>query len=551
MMELTTRRLGLGMHTRFLRIVPAALAALFLAWPAVAQWNSSAVAPTPEKSLAVESLRLGAGDASTPVRLDPIDAAAIESVREATSQAFAKRVQIGIGRDVDAGILARSVALRWVAVAGGTAARWVVTSPGARALRVGLSIERMGPGVEIRFSGIARTDTVYGPSSAQDATRDSGTYWSPVLEGESAIVEVLVQTGSSGEFDAAVAQVSHLVASPSDPAVEIVAKAAQACEVDLICRSATDAALASVGKAVAKMTFSDGLGGGTYLCTGTLLNPTGGSFIPYFYGANHCISTQASASTLTTHWFYDRTGCGSGGTSPSYVQLTGGAQLLYADSYSDAMLMRLNNAPPAGAVFAGWDASTLSTGTAVTAVHHPAGDLKKVSLGTVGGFGASDGGSTPTFIISNWNSLATGVTEGGTSGSGLFSGSSATDYRLRGGLLGGPSSCTASASSRYDYYSRFDQAYPALATYLNPAAGTCSYSLAPTNATVGSGASSGSLAVTTTSGCSGSAGSNATWLATSSSGTAKRSVSYSAPANTGPARTRWVTIARHSALAAP
>src|SRR5258708_36501320 len=111
MMELTTRRLGLGMHTRFLRIVPAALAALFLAWPAVAQWNSSAVAPAPEKSIAVESLRLGAGDASTLVRLDSIDAAAIESVREANSQTFAKRLPIGLGREARPGDPPRAGAL--------------------------------------------------------------------------------------------------------------------------------------------------------------------------------------------------------------------------------------------------------------------------------------------------------------------------------------------------------------------------------------------------------------------------------------------------------
>jgi hypothetical protein len=154
------------------------------------------------------------------------------------------------------------------------------------------------------------------------------------------------------------------------------------------------------------------------------------------------------------------------------VQLPGGAQLLYADANSDAMLMRLNNPPPAGAVFSGWDAATIAGGTAVTAVHHPDGDLKKVSLGTIGGFGDIDGGSTPTFIISNWNSVATGVTEAGSSGSGLFTavGQPATEYRLRGGLYGGPSSCTAPASDLHDYYSRFDQVYPSIAAYLNPSA---------------------------------------------------------------------------------
>ena len=536
------------MRDRLIRIA-AAMFAAFLAWPAAAQWNSSAPVPTSPKSLVVESLRLGAGAPSTPLRLDPIDASLIESIKADNGKTFFKRLQIGIGRPVEAGILARSAGLRWVAVDGGLAARWMVTSPGARALRVGLAIARMDPAIEIRFAGTAQANTVYGPFLVHDAMRGGATYWSPVLEGESAIVEVLVPPGSSTyDFDAAIAQVSHLFASPSDPAVESVAKASQPCEVDLICRSATDAALASVGKAVAKMTFSDGVGGGTFLCTGTLLNPIGGSFTPYFYGANHCISTQAAANTLTTHWFYDRTGCSSGGTSPDYVQLPGGAQLLYADSNSDAMLMRLNNTPPPGSVLSGWDASTLATGTAVTAVHHPAGDLKKVSLGTVGGFGDSDGGSTPTFIISNWNSLATGVTEGGSSGSGLFTATAQppSDYRLRGGLFGGPSSCTASASTRYDYYSRFDQVYPALAQYLNPGTGSCSYALSPASAKVGSGATTGVVTVTATSGCAWSASSNASWLTTSSSGSGNGTVAYAVAANGGAARTGTLTVAGQS-----
>ena len=213
------------------------------------------------------------------------------------------------------------------------------------------------------------------------------------------------------------------------------------------------------------MTFSDGISGSSFLCTGTLLNSASGPLTPYFYGANHCISTQAAASTLTTHWFYDAAGCGSGAVSSSYVQVPGGAALLYANEPSDVLLLRLNNAPPGGAVYAGWDATTLANGTALTAVHHPAGDVKKVSLGTMGGFGSYPGLSG-SFIIAQWNSIATGVTEGGSSGSGLFTLSAQSDYRLRGGLLGGPSSCTASPDSLYDNYSRLDLAYSELAAYL-------------------------------------------------------------------------------------
>ena len=447
-----------------------ALAALGVAGLAAAQTASFAVAPYSPGTAKLEALRLPAGaKLAAALRLDALDQGEVDAIKHANSVSPLKRLQIGIGRGVEAYPEASDSALRWTAVAGGVAAHWQIISPDARALRVGLASAQMAPGTEIRFAGSARMEKVYGPFSADDVKPRTGIYWSPVLEGDTATIEVFVPSGAfASDVSLAIAQVSHLFASPSDANVEKQAKAASGdCEVDFICRSASDTALANVGRAVAKMTFSDGISGGTFLCTGTLLNPASGPLTPYFYGANHCISTQAAASTLTTHWFYDAAGCGSGVVSSSYVQVSGGATLLYANEQSDVLLLRLNSAPPGGAVYAGWDATTLANGTALTAVHHPKGDLKKVSLGTMGGFG-SDFGRSGSFIISQWNAIATGVTEGGSSGSGIFTRSAQSDYRLRGGLLGGPSSCTASPDSLYDNYSRLDLAYPELAAYLNP-----------------------------------------------------------------------------------
>jgi hypothetical protein len=295
-----------------------------------------------------------------------------------------------------------------------------------------------------------------------------------VLEGNVATMEVFVPSrlARSG-VSIALRFVSHLIASPAQADMELRAKASQACQVDFVCRAASDAALANAGRSVARMVFSDGLGGGSSVCTGTLLNPADGSSTPYFYSAAHCISTQAAASTLTTHWFYERTGCGNQILSPNYVQVPGGATLLYASTPADALFLRLNASPPAGALFAAWDSAALTRETALTAIHHPAGDVKKVSLGTMGGFGPSALASGD-FIIVNWNSTATGVTEGGSSGSGIFTalGNPVSQYVFRGGLLGGPSSCTAAGDRLYDHYSRFDQVYPFIARYLSAAVAT-------------------------------------------------------------------------------
>ena len=512
----------------------ACLAAALASGQAPAVSNTYAVAPAAKVAVAAPALRLSPGTSAAVVYLEADETleGRIFALKQANAASGTKALQIGVGREVPQLRDAMSPGLAWRETFGGRAAQWMVTSRGARAMRIGLEAAFLPSGTEIRFAGDAGKGTVYGPFTAAEIFAMGPTYWSPVLEDDSAVVEVFVPDGSPGDIVMAIARISHLFASPSDADVETAAKAAQACEVDLICRSATDAALATVGKSVARMTFTLSTGG-TALCTGTLLNPLRGALIPYFYSANHCISTQASASTLTTHWFYDRTGCGTGVTSASYVQLTGGATLLFADATSDVLFMRLNSTPPVGAVYAGWDSTTLGSG-ALTAVHHPAGDLKKVSLGTFGGFASYGGapGSVGNHIFALWNSTATGVTEGGSSGSGIFTavGSPASEYRLRGGLHGGASSCTATGLDLSDYYSRFDQAYPSISQYLDPPV-ACSYSLSPTSQSVSAVASSNSFGVTTSSGCAWAATSNASWITTTSSGTGTGTVMYSAAAN--------------------
>lgn len=461
------------MSLRLLRAAAALFTVASLIAPAgaFAASSVSTVAKGAGKSFLAEGFRAHPGSLrGQELDLGPIDPLEVATAKAANRIAWEKRLQIGIGRplrDVVAG------APPWERVQGGFAAHWQIRSPGARALRVELALVRMAHGAEIRFSGAGDSNTVYGPFTVAEVATGEPGYWSPVLTGESAWVEIFVPDGLSPSDAALVpVQVSHLFVHPADARAEDEAKdGSDPCERDLICESATNPALARVGKSVARMTFTSG--GSTYLCTGTLLNPTDGSQTPYFYTAHHCIGSQAVASTLTTHWFYERTACGSGSTSSSYRQIAGGATRLYSSSASDAAFLRLNAAPPAGAVFAAWDSGTVSSGLAITAIHHPAGDWKKVSLGSTGGFlQPIPAGPTGSFIIVNWIPIVNwgiAVTEGGSSGSGIFTavGSPASEYRFRGGLYGGPSTC-APESIKADWYSRFDQAYASIRQYLDP-----------------------------------------------------------------------------------
>jgi hypothetical protein len=202
--------------------------------------------------------------------------------------------------------------------------------------------------------------------------------------------------------------------------------------------------------ASAYIEFNDG---GTYICSGVMLNSTAQNFIPYFLTANHCIGTQAVANTIKVWFFYHTQTC-NGPTPPKGVRTVTGSTLLATGAAnsgngSDYALLRLNDADYSGIYFAGWDRNNVTTGTAVTGVHHPDGAYKRISYGTISSlFYAGQWGVT-------WNRTSNpGVTEPGSSGSGLFRDS---NHTVIGQLWAGSSSCQNQNGK--DFYGRFGKSF--------------------------------------------------------------------------------------------
>ena len=350
-------------------------------------------------------------------------------------------------------------ALPWQSASdGGKVAQVVVRSPGAAAIRLGLSMPVSIAGVALRFADAAR---VSGPYSAATIA-GVRTYWSPVLDGGCATLEIYLPPGVAPEtVDLRLVKISHLVTTvgllaKSEPVQDIGRSGF--CEVDVACVATP--ALTSQARSVAKLLFTDT--DGTFICTGTLINDSAASNTPYLYTANHCMDSQEAASSLITYWAFDAVSCGSKDVPP-YVTVAGGAKLLGRSVDADWALVRLNKPAPANAVFSAWRADPLADGVSVTVAHHPAGDLKKVSQGTKPGpYLFSDGSSFSSATYT------TGSTEPGSSGAGLLTlANGGAFYELRGGLFAGNGSC--SQPNGMDVYSRFDQAFPLLASYLTPA----------------------------------------------------------------------------------
>ena len=377
---------------------------------------------------------------------------------------------IGFGRAVPAA--ARDIALRdltWVTTSGGARVAHVeIASPGAAAMRVAVAVDRPVDGMLVRFSGTSGT---YGDvSAAQIASAPGGQYWSPDLGGDVATVEIQVPAGTN--LDASrivVPRISHLVVGGADLTSPLgaIARAtgigtAGACNVDLSCVTPADAAANDLAKSVARITFIDA--GHTYLCSATIINDSTSSNTPYMWTANHCVSSQAIASTVSAYFFFVAATCNNKATPP-FVQLTGGGKLLGRSQDNDWVMLRLTQTPPAGTMLAAWRGDAIATGASVVSLHHPSGDLLKFSKGAVTRqMPIADDQVYGVFTEVVWSQ---GVTEGGSSGGALVTlGAGGSFYEVRGGLYGGLSACEAPKDP--DYYSHLDLALPLMRQYLTP-----------------------------------------------------------------------------------
>jgi hypothetical protein len=190
--------------------------------------------------------------------------------------------------------------------------------------------------------------------------------------------------------------------------------------------------------------------GSNGFCSGALINNTLNDGKPYVLTANHCYSDP-------TNWIFrfnwQATDCNNPGASPSFQSLSGSV-LRSRRTPSDFCLVEITGGLQANTVplsynpyFSGWSNSDVAPTTTVS-IHHPAGDIKKISFDDAPavssqGMGSTEANSTWTV---EWDRNTT--TEGGSSGSPLFD----QNHRIIGQLWGGGASCSNLSSP--DYYGR-------------------------------------------------------------------------------------------------
>lgn len=338
-----------------------------------------------------------------------------------------------------------------------------VTSVGAKAVRASVALQTFPGGTSVVFFDGAgerlSTTTPAQPTERvgnglKTATGGSGQLiWSPTSAGATVFADVRLPVGATpGDIQFALGPISHLFVSPFDrDAMMSLEKSSGECNLDVVCYEDYE----QLRTAVSRMVYVKN--GSSFLCTGQLLSNGSGNAERYYLSANHCISSQVVADTLETWWNFESSSCDADTTSSAQERVVGGADLVTTDAATDSTLLRLRGTLDFPTFYMGW--TTDVPATDIFGIHHPAGDLKKISFGEVQGYTKRDVGTSDlldssdpdaNFIATVWNE---GTTEGGSSGSALLD----QEERVVGVLFRGTASC--SEPEGLDEYGRFDRAF--------------------------------------------------------------------------------------------
>ena len=215
------------------------------------------------------------------------------------------------------------------------------------------------------------------------------------------------------------------------------------CEVDVMCPEGDS--WQCERDAVVRLRVSQS--GGIYYCSGAMVNNTERDCRQLLLSAFHCADAveEDEWAYLKVRYNYEYLVCGSTVSINSHTR-TGVIPLTNSDDASsqsftgsDFLLVEVEDLIPSSwnPFYAGFDASG-ETGHTGVGIHHPAGDRKKISTYTnpLTSYSLSTAGSHWRVY---WEATETnhGVTEGGSSGSPIFS----ENHQIVGTLSSGLSAC--------------------------------------------------------------------------------------------------------------
>lgn len=329
-------------------------------------------------------------------------------------------------------------------VEGGKLGRCLIRSDGAAMLGVNFEDLYLPIGSKLFVYSPDKTEK-FGPFSHLDA--GEGVLSSGVITGEEIIVEVFMPERSRQDARLTTSGIAYII-EPSSQASRDFGDADD-CHINIACREGDDWQ-DQKNSVVRILMYINGKYG---WCTGTIMNNTFQDCKPYILTADHCRQVEAGSVATTedyNRWqfFFNYEGdkCRDPKEEDVPVGKIEGCTLKassgkMAEGDPDFLLVELNEEIQSfyNPFFAGWDNRNV-TSTAGVMIHHPAGDIKKIST------------YTQTTETSEWDEKqknthwkvywaetrnGRGVSQSGSSGSALWN----NDKRVMGQLSGGASGC--------------------------------------------------------------------------------------------------------------
>lgn len=265
----------------------------------------------------------------------------------------------------------------------------------------------------------------------------------------------------------------------------------QNCEIDINCTEGAN--YKDIAKSVAAIYYYNYFNNLAAHCTGTLINTTGTVRKPYLITARHCTTSHIQSENENlydygnqkwneSNWVflfnYQSPGCNDLNQLPwasSTQSVFGANEVIIGDEQdSDYALIEVSRRPELSydVKYLGWD-RTGNIPASVVGIHHPAGDVKKIS------FSNNIAKWHQEYFDREWHdadlnskknvwkvSWYKGITEGGSSGSALIDASS---KKIIGVFSNGSSNCSSPSSP--DYYAMlnyfWDKGSPPIG-YVNP-----------------------------------------------------------------------------------
>jgi len=249
-----------------------------------------------------------------------------------------------------------------------------IASPGALSLSLGLQRFDLPNGAAFWVHDPDGA-WVQGPYTAENQNALGGL-WTAVVLGDELVAELHMPADADVNLGIELVNHGYRFFGEREAAAGVKRGA---CNINVICPQGDP--WRSQIRSVARITFTSGQN--SFLCTAQLINNTAEDNTPYFLTAQHCIDAPEVAPTIVAYWNYETSACEDfvGG---SLNQNQSGATFVASytlESGSDFTLVELDAEPDPSfdVYYLGWDARDVIP-LSTTAIHHPSGDEKSVSL---------------------------------------------------------------------------------------------------------------------------------------------------------------------------